>query len=506
MYLLILFVICNAFHHKGSLQTNTTLNLALNFTDQAPSIIIKFFLPIARQNQQIVGCFVSFENLTLYTFELDQLQLKVNSNIDYDVHSIQSNSDTQLVQYPYYSMIYLLCQSDQNIIIDYELTYLEDYLNPFCINNCKGYNDTRNGNSSYCLNNYCECSLDKLGEFCQLDSSYLINSNWVRVNLDSYQWKYFYYQIRNTNIELQSNLDQSDQNISKNSFINKVYSLTLRQHPWISIPNRKFSYFLTNCSSLSDTLQDLISEETTETILYIGLYNNNSIQVKFNLSVVTTSSDDDDEVQRNKLILIIVGSVVGVLLLLSFFLSIFNNQRMNQNAQHEENIEQNLEIQQIAFKSPSGIRQFYQGFTKQFIKDYFDPINVQEVMKSYPGLSQFEDCVICLETLKNGISLEMKLCSVTPCFHIFHFQCLSSWLQKQRNCPFCRNEFNRIQIQNIYPWVELNKEKRKSESEQESQYLQRLKHNQNTDLSQDIQLNDSQQDFVHGKNRPTVEG
>ncbi|CAD8177604.1 unnamed protein product [Paramecium octaurelia] len=491
MYLLILFVICNAFHHKGNLQTNTTLNLALNFTDQAPSIIIKFFLPIARQNQQIVGCFVSFENLTQYTFELEKLQLIVNSNIAYDVHSIQSNSDTQLVQYPYYSMIYILCQSDQNILIDYQLTYLGDYLNPFCINNCKGYNDTSYGNGSYCSNNDCECQLDKLGEFCQLDSSYLINSHWVKVNLDSYQWKYFYYQIRNTDIELRSNLDQRDQNI--------IYSLTLRQYPWISIPNRKFSYSLTNCSSLSDTLQELIKEETTETILYIGLYNNNSIQAKFNLSIVTTSSDDDDQAQRNKLILIIVGSVVGVLLLLSFFLSIFNNQRINQNAQHEENIEQNLEIQQIAFKSPS-------GFTQQFIKEYFDPINIQEVMKSYPGLSQFEDCVICLESLKNGTNFEMNLCSVTPCFHIFHFQCLSSWLQKQRNCPFCRNEFNRIQIQNIYPWVELNKEKRKSESEKDSQYLQRLKHNQNTDISQDIQLNESQQDLVNGKNRPTVDG
>ncbi|CAD8107663.1 unnamed protein product [Paramecium primaurelia] len=491
MLLLILFFICNAFHHKGNLQTNTTLNLTLNFTDQAPSIIIKFFLPIARQNQQIVACFVSFENLSLNTFVLDQLQLKINSKITYDIHSIQSNSDTQLVQYPYYSIIYLQCQSNQNIFIDYQLTYLEDYLNPFCINNCKGYNDKNNGNNSYCSNNNCECQIDKLGQFCQLDSTFLLNNQWIIVNLDSYQWKYFYYQIRETDIEFHTNLDYEDHKI--------IYSLTLRQYPWISIPNSKFSQSLKNCSQLSEILQQLINNDASSNIIYIGLYNNNSLQTTFNFSIVTTSYDDQDEAQRNKLILIIVGSVVGVLLLLSFFLSIFNNQRLQQNVEHIENVEQNLEQQQIAYKSPT-------GFSKQFIKEYFGPINLQIVMKSYPGLSQFEDCVICLESLKNDINQEMKFCSVTPCFHIFHQQCLSSWLQKQRNCPFCRCEFNRIYIQNKYPWIELTKEKSKRDQEQDSQYLQRLKHTQNTDQSQDIQLNESQQDLVQPKNRPIVDG
>ncbi|CAD8094892.1 unnamed protein product [Paramecium sonneborni] len=489
MFLLILFITCNAFHHQGTLQTNYTLNLTLNFTDQAPSIVIKFYLPIARQNQKLVACFVSLDNLSQLSFNLDELKLKTQTKISYDFHSIQSNSDIQLVQYPYYPMVYLFCQSEQSVSINYELTYLEEFLNPFCINNCKGYSEVKNQNSSRCKRDYCECQIDRLGEFCQLSSSYLINNNWVKVKLDSYQWKYFYYQIKDINIEFHSNLDYYDNSI--------MYSLELRQFNWQLIPNKKQSQNLKNCSHLYEILDNLINEDSNSNILYIGFFNNKSSQVEFNLSIVTTSSNDDyDQAERNKLILIIIGSVVGFLLLLSFFLSIFNNQRNHQI--ERENTEQNLEQIQIAYKSPT-------GFNKQFINDYFGPIVYQHIIKSYPGLSQFEDCVICLESLKDGKTLELKFCSVTPCFHIFHQQCLSTWLQKQRNCPFCRKEFYRNQIQNQHPWIDSSKEGRKSIQEQNSQYLQRLKHTQNTDQSQDFQLNESQQDLVHGKNRLTVQ-
>jgi len=29
------------------------------------------------------------------------------------------------------------------------------------------------------------------------------------------------------------------------------------------------------------------------------------------------------------------------------------------------------------------------------------------------------------------------------CKHIFHSTCLISWLKKQRNCPYCRRNFDR---------------------------------------------------------------
>lgn len=39
-------------------------------------------------------------------------------------------------------------------------------------------------------------------------------------------------------------------------------------------------------------------------------------------------------------------------------------------------------------------------------------------------------CIICRE--------EMELAKKLPCGHLFHFQCLRSWLERQQTCPICR--------------------------------------------------------------------
>ena len=45
-------------------------------------------------------------------------------------------------------------------------------------------------------------------------------------------------------------------------------------------------------------------------------------------------------------------------------------------------------------------------------------------------------CVICLEKFKEKENL-IKL----NCFHIFHKNCLDIWLEKNKKCPICKNEF-----------------------------------------------------------------
>jgi len=39
-------------------------------------------------------------------------------------------------------------------------------------------------------------------------------------------------------------------------------------------------------------------------------------------------------------------------------------------------------------------------------------------------------CIICREEMDSGKKL--------PCGHIFHFNCLRSWLERQQSCPTCR--------------------------------------------------------------------
>ena len=62
-----------------------------------------------------------------------------------------------------------------------------------------------------------------------------------------------------------------------------------------------------------------------------------------------------------------------------------------------------------------------------------------------------EECSICLEKLENEIAH-------LTCQHFFHFHCISSWIQKNKqmnfneiNCPMCNQEF---EILNIYLPVE----------------------------------------------------
>ncbi|CAD8078576.1 unnamed protein product [Paramecium primaurelia] len=127
---------------------------------------------------------------------------------------------------------------------------------------------------------------------------------------------------------------------------------------------------------------------------------------------------------------------------------------------------------------------------------YFGVISYKKLVQQYPGLKQFEDCIICLESIKNGSKKQLRHCSVTLCFHIFHQKCLTSWLQKQQNCPFCREEFTIRLILNKYPWLDLKQQRLNNPIQLQSKYKQNMKYSSNTDQSQDNQLNDSQQELV----------
>lgn len=52
------------------------------------------------------------------------------------------------------------------------------------------------------------------------------------------------------------------------------------------------------------------------------------------------------------------------------------------------------------------------------------------------------ECVVCLENFKGG-----EKCRMLPiCNHIFHVQCIDSWLLKTAACPICRTRANTLQI------------------------------------------------------------
>ena len=45
-------------------------------------------------------------------------------------------------------------------------------------------------------------------------------------------------------------------------------------------------------------------------------------------------------------------------------------------------------------------------------------------------------CVICLNPITN-----LSVCRMLSCFHIFHYECIESWLTKIASCPMCNKTF-----------------------------------------------------------------
>ncbi len=52
-------------------------------------------------------------------------------------------------------------------------------------------------------------------------------------------------------------------------------------------------------------------------------------------------------------------------------------------------------------------------------------------MKKYNQVNSNDECTICLELLKEDITLK-------NCNHSFHISCLKNWHKTNRNCPICR--------------------------------------------------------------------
>ncbi|OIV99301.1 hypothetical protein TanjilG_17111 [Lupinus angustifolius] len=64
------------------------------------------------------------------------------------------------------------------------------------------------------------------------------------------------------------------------------------------------------------------------------------------------------------------------------------------------------------------------------------------IAKSLPAFSyrrdekhEMDDCAICLEEFREGEKVKM----IVYCKHVFHPQCIDTWIAKHVTCPICRS-------------------------------------------------------------------
>ena len=51
------------------------------------------------------------------------------------------------------------------------------------------------------------------------------------------------------------------------------------------------------------------------------------------------------------------------------------------------------------------------------------------------NLNECQECVICLEDMKNNDEIIL-----TECFHMYHKKCLIDWFERSEVCPICDNK------------------------------------------------------------------
>ena len=68
----------------------------------------------------------------------------------------------------------------------------------------------------------------------------------------------------------------------------------------------------------------------------------------------------------------------------------------------------------------------------------FPETKIEDVNKLDP---EKKNCVICLEDFKSG-----EKATLLPCVHLFHKNCIKSWLKSKNMCPICKFELTRDNI------------------------------------------------------------
>ena len=58
------------------------------------------------------------------------------------------------------------------------------------------------------------------------------------------------------------------------------------------------------------------------------------------------------------------------------------------------------------------------------------------------SLTKEGDCSICLDTFNN----DKKTIRTKECGHVFHLDCLNTWVKKNPSCPCCRSELKVITV------------------------------------------------------------
>ena len=118
---------------------------------------------------------------------------------------------------------------------------------------------------------------------------------------------------------------------------------------------------------------------------------------------------------------------------------LYHNNNLNHNIDNLENDLDDLDLYDDDIDDMENefdsFDDLYSGIKKGLNKNILDNMVITK-MKNVEKLdNDKKKCTICLENYKDGDDF-----IALPCIHIFHSDCIKTWLKNQTTCPICKNE------------------------------------------------------------------
>ncbi|KAM3145132.1 hypothetical protein pb186bvf_002807 [Paramecium bursaria] len=417
-------------------------------------------------------------NETLYVFASNNsnTMYKDSNYVDQEAMLIQSKVHILRI-YEKQTQIYLTVEY-QNI----ELTKSDVLIETSMLQNCPKL-------CSFCQVSKCVCFEQDFGSYCQLQRKNLVLGTQQNDIVKSYEWSYMRFdtlQLGNLTLALKIKYQSID-------LIMGLGMDGLQDHEIPNIFYDSYKIPQTNVEQIYNIQNDIIKFKSlcsNCSVLNIGFYNPSKQPAIFYFELQNKLNVKTDKYALAKFIDAIF--ILIVIILLGMTIKIYNKR---QQAFRQQLFRRR--IRRIIL-----VDQMEKGFTEQFLQQYFVAYSHVELIKKYPQLAEHVECCVCLEQLGLCQSSQLNekddipLCCVTPCYHMFHQNCLYKWLEKQRCCPLCRKEFDEAQIRDKC-WISLGQEESMRETSRINPYIARMKtRSENTQQSDfQFQVEDLQLDL-----------
>ncbi|EAS00880.2 phosphatidylinositol 4-phosphate 5-kinase (macronuclear) [Tetrahymena thermophila SB210] len=392
--------------------------------------------------------------------------------IDYEGCSMQDQIQYIQIKPPHLNNSYMfqilnLSQSYQVFQVEIDIFFQS---NSICLDQCSI--DKYQNSQNTCHESLCQCSDNYIGQRCQVHvNKFSDGEQNIQVEVKGFSWVFYELDLLKIQNEYTLTVNDLNQQIKYSIIESGLSSYQVPSlYQGINVIDQAGSYRLQN-----DIIQDYQAfasiNKSQQLSFLISFYNpsNQTLMFSFQFSSQLNQDDSSDEKVKTRNIIVIVVCLIASAVSIPIIYRVVNNFYASKQdiiipSQPAPVSPYNIHLVQAQLQKKNG------SLSKELIEKFMPAVFYADLLTKYQNLKEFSECMICLTDFE-----ESNLCRMTVCYHLFHKNCLESWLELQDSCPFCRKELNKQTL-----------EENKLQS-QENPYINRIVQSSNIQktLSQD---------------------